>query len=103
MYAVIKTGGKQYRVQEKETIIVEKLEGAVGDAITMSEVLALGGDATTIGAPFIAGASVSGTIVKQGKGKKINGITYTKVKNTQRHYGHRQFETHVRIDSIVGA
>lgn len=100
MYAVIRAGGKQYRVQEKETVIVEKLEGNVGDTITLGEVLALGGDTPSFGAPIVAGASVTGTIVRQGKGKKLHAVTYVKVKNQQRHYGHRQLETHVRIDSI---
>ncbi|MES2460440.1 MAG: 50S ribosomal protein L21 [Armatimonadota bacterium] len=100
MYAVIRAGGKQYRVQENETIIVEKLDGGVGDAITLGEVLALGGDTPQFGSPIVSGAKVSGTIVRQGKGKKIHGYTYVKVKGQQRHYGHRQFETHVRIDKI---
>ena len=101
MYAIIRTGGKQYRVQENETVIVEKLEGAEGDAITLNEVLFLGGDSATFGSPTVDGASVSGTIVKQGKGKKIHGITYIKVKNHQRHYGHRQLQTTIRIDKIA--
>jgi large subunit ribosomal protein L21 len=101
MYAIIRAGGKQYRVQENETIIVEKQDGNVGDAVTLAEVLALGGETTQIGAPLVAGASVSGTITRQGKGKKIHGLTYIKVKNHQRHYGHRQFETHIRIDKIA--
>jgi large subunit ribosomal protein L21 len=101
MYAVIRAGGKQYRVQENETIIVEKLDGNVGEAVTLDEVLALGGDTTTIGLPLVQGASVSATITRQGKGKKIHGLTYIKVKNHQRHYGHRQFETHLHIDKIT--
>ena len=100
MYAVIRAGGKQYRVQENDTLIIEKIDGGVGDAITLGEVLATGGDTPQFGSPLVAGASVSGTIVRQGKGKKINGITYVKVKNIQRHYGHRQHQTHVRIDKI---
>ena len=103
MYAVIRTGGKQYRVQENDTIIVEKLAGEVGEAITLGDVLCVGGDTTTFGTPLVAGASVAGTIVKQGKGKKIDGLTYIKVKNHQRHYGHRQFETHIRIGAIQTA
>ena len=103
MYAVIRTGGKQYRVEQNDTIVVEKLEGNVGDAITLDEVLCVGGDSSTFGTPLVAGASVAGTIVKQGKGKKINGLTYVKVKNHQRHYGHRQFETHIRIGAIQAA
>lgn len=100
MYAVIRAGGKQYRVQENETIVIEKVEGAIGDSITIEEVLALGGDKPQFGSPTVSGAKVSGTIVRQGKGKKIHGYTYIKVKGHQRHYGHRQPETHVRIDKI---
>ena len=100
MYAVIRTGGKQYRIQENDTIAVEKLPGGVGEAVTLGEVLFLGGDSPKFGAPLVEGAKVTGTIVRQGKGKKIHGHTYIKVKNHQRHYGHRQHVTHVRIDKI---
>ena len=102
MYAVIRTGGKQYRVAAGDKIDVEKLDGEVGDAITIDDVLLIGGETTRVGLPIVTGASVTGTIVKQCKGKKINGITYIKVKQHQRHYGHRQFETHIRIDGING-
>ena len=97
MYAVIRTGGKQYRVSANDTIVVEKLDGEVGDAITIDDVLLIGGETTRVGLPIVTGASVTGTIVKQCK-----GITYIKVKQHQRHYGHRQFETHIRIDGING-
>ena len=100
MYAVIRAGGKQYRVQENDTIMVEKLEGNEGDAVTLDEVLFVGGDAPKFGAPLVDGARVTGKIVRQGKGKKIHGYTYIKVKNHQRHYGHRQLITHVRIEKI---
>jgi large subunit ribosomal protein L21 len=103
MYAVIRTGGKQYRVQENDTILIEKLEGAEGDTVTLGEVLCVGGtgeESPRFGAPLVSGASVSGTIVRQGKGKKIHGITYIKVKNHQRHYGHRQLITTVKINTI---
>lgn len=100
MYAVIRAGGKQYRVQEKDTIEVNKLAGEPGESITLDEVLFLGGDTPKFGAPLVAGAKVTGTILRQGKGKKIHGLTYIKVKNHQRHYGHRQLITHVRIDKI---
>ena len=102
MYAVIRAGGKQYRVQENETITIDKMEGSEGDTITLGEVLFLSGDTPRFGAPLVEGASVSGTIVKQGKSKKINGLTYIKVKNHQRHYGHRQQITQVRVDKIQG-
>jgi large subunit ribosomal protein L21 len=100
MYAVIRAGGKQYRVSEKDTIIIEKTDGAVGDSITLGDVLFVSGDSPRFGDPVVPGAKVTGTIVRQGKGKKIKGLTYVKVKAEQRHYGHRQFETHVRIEKI---
>jgi large subunit ribosomal protein L21 len=100
MYAVIRAGGKQYRVQENDTVILEKMEGNEGDADTLGEVLFVGGVNPQFGSPTVAGAKVSGTIVRQGKGKKIHGFTYIKVKNHQRHYGHRQHQTTVRIDQI---
>jgi large subunit ribosomal protein L21 len=100
MYAVIRAGGKQYRVTENQTIIIEKTEGEVGSAITLDEVLFVGGDAPQVGSPLVQNARVTGTIVKQGRGKKIKGFTYIKVKAHQRHYGHRQHETHVRIEKI---
>ena len=102
MYAVIRAGGKQYRVQENDTVILERMDGEVGDTITLDEVLATGGDSPRFGTPLVQGASVGATIIRQGKGKKIHGLTYIKVKNHQRHYGHRQYETHVRINSITG-
>ena len=101
MYAIIRTGGKQYRVQENETIIVEKLAGDADETVTIDDVLFVGGDVTKIGSPTVAGASVQATIVKQGKGPKIHGYTYVKVKGEQRHYGHRQEQTTLRIDSIT--
>jgi len=100
MYAVVRTGGKQYRVHENDIITIEKLDGEVGDTLTLDEVLFVGGDSPQIGAPTVAGAKVTGKILSQGKGKKIHGFTYIKVKNHQRHYGHRQFETRVRIEKI---
>jgi large subunit ribosomal protein L21 len=100
MYAVIRAGGKQYRVQENDTIIVDKLEGGEGDTITLDQVLFVSGDAPRFGAPLVDGARVMGKILRQGKGKKIHGYTYIKVKNHQRHYGHRQLITHVRIEKI---
>jgi large subunit ribosomal protein L21 len=100
MYAIIRAGGKQYRVQEKDTIHIEKTEGEEGTEITLNEVLCIGGENPQFGEPFVPGAKVTGTILKQGKGKKIKGFTYIKVKAHQRHYGHRQLRTTVRIDKI---
>ncbi len=102
MYAVIRTGGKQYRVASNDTVVVERLEGAVGDQVVIDDVLFVGGESPRAGSPTVAGATVTGTIVGQGKGKKIHGLTYIKVKGHQRHYGHRQYETRLRIDSIQG-
>jgi len=101
MYAVIRTGGKQYRVQENDTIVVEKLTTEVGETVSL-DVLALGGDTPKFGTPTVDGASVTATVVGQGKGKKIHGFTYVKVKGQQRHYGHRQEQTTLRIESIKG-
>lgn len=101
MYAVIRTGGKQYRIQEKDTVTIEKIEGAEGDTVTIDDVLFVGGDAPTFGTPTVPGAKVTATIVSQGKGKKIHGYTYIKVKQHQRHYGHRQLQTQLRIESIT--
>jgi large subunit ribosomal protein L21 len=100
MNAIIRTGGKQYRVQENDRLVVEKLPGEVGEEITLGDVLYLGGDTPRFGSPTVTGASVTGVIVRQGKGKKIHGYTYTKVKGTQRHYGHRQMETELKIKAI---
>jgi len=102
MYAVVRAGGKQYRVQENDTIIVNKLDGDEGDTITLGEVLYVGGDKPRFGAPLLEGVRVMGTIVRQGKDKKIHGLTYIKVKGHQRHYGHRQLITTVKIDKIEG-
>jgi large subunit ribosomal protein L21 len=100
MYAVIRAAGKQYRVQENDTLTINKIEGNEGDAVTLGEVLFVSGDSPRFGAPLVEGASVKGTIVRQGKDKKIHGFTYIKVKNHQRHYGHRQHITQIRIDKI---
>jgi large subunit ribosomal protein L21 len=100
MYAIVRTGGKQYRVEEQNILTVDKLDGAAGDAITIDEVLFVGGDSPKWGAPLVSGAKVSATIVEQAKAKKIDGFTYKAKKNIQRHWGHRQQITRIKIDSI---
>jgi large subunit ribosomal protein L21 len=100
MYAVIRAGARQYRVQEQDTIYLEKIDGNVGDTITVGDVLFVSGDSPRFGAPVVEGAKVTGTITAQTRDKKINGYTYIKVKNHQRHYGHRQLKTAVRIEKI---
>jgi len=100
MYAVIKTGGKQYKVAVGDEIFVEKLEGEAGDAITFDEVLAVGGDdGINVGAD--AKAKVSGEIVKQGKNKKVVVLKYKAKKGYRRKNGHRQPYTRVRITGIA--
>ncbi len=102
MYAVVKTGGKQYRVQKGDVIYVEKLDVEADQTITLEEVLAVGEDGkVTVGAPFVAGAKVTGRVVKNGKGKKINIITYRPKKGSARRVGHRQPYTKIEITEIA--
>jgi large subunit ribosomal protein L21 len=102
MFAVIKTGGKQYRVAAAETLEIEKLEGAAGEAVTFSDVLMLAGDGEAkVGAPFVAGASVLGEIVEQKRGKKVIVFKKRRRQNSRRKNGHRQDLTVVRITEIL--
>lgn len=101
MYAVIETGGKQYRVLEGDTIYVEKLGVETGEAVTFDKVIALGkDDGLVVGAPFVDGAKVSGKIVSNGKDKKIYVYKYKAKKNYRRKIGHRQPYTKVQIEKI---
>lgn len=101
MYAVIKTGGKQYRVEKGSFVYVEKLEAAAGDTVVFEDVLAIGEDGKVkVGAPYVAGATVTGTVEKNGKGKKLNIITYRPKKGSARRLGHRQPYTKVEITEI---
>ena len=101
MYAIVKTGGKQYRVTEGYTLAVEKLEGELNSTIELTEVLMVSGDAgLQVGKPTVDGAKVIATIVEHGKNKKINGFTYKPKKNEHRRYGHRQKHTKIKIVSI---
>lgn len=101
MYAVIKTGGKQYKVEEGDTIRVEKLAGEKGDTITFNEILMIGGDEYVIGSPVIDGAQVSATVVRQFKDKKIIVFKMKRRKRYRRKQGHRQELTEVRITGIA--
>ena len=102
MYAVIRTGGKQYRVAKDDVITIEKLAAEKGATVSFDEVLMVGGDgATKVGAPLVAGAKVTGTVLDQGKGEKILIFKKRRRKNSRRKNGHRQFETVVRIGDIV--
>ena len=102
MYAVIETGGKQYRVEANDTIYVEKLEANEGEEVTLDKVLVLGGEALKVGAPYVEGAKVTAKVEKNGKGKKINVFTYRSKKGSKRALGHRQPYTKLVIESIVG-
>ena len=101
MYAVIKTGGKQYRVSEGDRIRVEKLPGEVGDAIQLPEVLMLGGDKVAVGRPFVDGAKVDVKIVGQGRGKKIIVFKIKRRKSYRRKAGHRQAFTELKVTGIT--
>jgi large subunit ribosomal protein L21 len=100
MYAVIKTGGKQYRVSEGDRLRVEKLDGAVGTKIEFAEVLMLGGEKVAIGKPIVAGAKVSAEIVGQGLGKKIIVFKMKRRKRYRNKNGHRQPFTELRVGAI---
>ena len=102
MYAVIETGGKQYKVSEGDEIFIEKLELEDGATVTFDKVLAVGGETLSVGAPYVAGATVEASVVKSGKGKKIYVFKYKAKKNEKKKIGHRQAYTKVRITKIAG-
>ena len=104
MYAVIQTGGKQYRVKSGEQVKVEMLPAEVGAAVSFDRVLMLGeGDGVRVGAPFVDGAKVKATVVAQGRGEKVRIFKLRRRKHYAKTQGHRQAFTEVRIDEIVGA
>jgi len=104
MYAVIQSGGKQYRVKSGEQLRVEALAAAVGTAVSFDRVLLLGeGEAVRVGAPFVAGAEVKATVLAHGRGEKLRIFKLRRRKHYQKTQGHRQGYTEVRIDEIVGA
>ena len=103
MFAVIVTGGKQYKVNEGDTLFVEKLDKNEGDSVTFDKVLAVSAnDSLTVGAPYVDAASVKATVVKNGKAKKIHILKYKSKKDSKKKIGHRQPYTKVQITSIVG-
>ena len=104
MYAVIKTGGKQYRVSPGDLMVVEKLAGEPGANVSFGDVLMVGeGDAVTIGSPTVAGASVSATLVETRKGEKVKIFKKIRRQGYRRTRGHRQHETALRVVGITGA
>ena len=100
MFAVIRTGGKQYKVVKDDVISIEKLDGDAGSAVTFGEVLMLGGEAVKAGAPLVSGASVSAEILEQGKGEKVIAFKKRRRKDSRKKRGHRQCFTKVKITDI---
>src|ERR1041385_8958922 len=101
MYAVIETGGKQYRAAEKDVLRVEKLDASVGDEVTLDRVLLLSGeDGVRVGAPYVEGATVTARVVRQAKGRKIVGFKFKAKKNERKKFGHRQYFTELIVQAI---
>ena len=103
MYAVIKTGGKQYRVEEGASLRVEKIDADEGSKVEFDEVLLVGnGSDVKVGRPFVDGGKVSATIEEQGRGRKVEIVKFKRRQGYKRTHGHRQAFTRLRIDSISG-
>jgi len=100
MYAIIETGGKQIKVVEGQEVYIEKLNFDADQEVTFDKVLFVGGSDVKVGSPLVAGATVTGTVVKQGRGKKITVFKYKPKKNNHRKLGHRQPYTKVVIGKI---
>ena len=103
MYAVIKTGGKQYRVAPGEKLKVEQIPADVGAAVILDQVLLVGeGESVRLGQPTVAGATVKATVLAHGRGEKLRIFKMRRRKHYQKHQGHRQNYTELRIEAIVG-
>lgn len=102
MFAVIVTGGKQYKVAEGDVIFVEKLGVAEGEQVTFDKVLAVSGETLSVGTPYVDGATVVAKVVKNGKSKKIDVIKYKPKKNEKKKIGHRQAYSKIQIEKIEG-
>jgi len=103
MYAVIRTGGKQHRVEPGRSVRVDRLTGAVGDSVELNEVLLVGGEGDArVGQPLVAGARAVGTITAQGRGPKLRVFKMKRRKNYRRRSGHRQDFTEIRVEKIEG-
>ncbi|MDQ2954689.1 MAG: 50S ribosomal protein L21 [Pseudomonadota bacterium] len=101
MFAVIKTGGLQYRVIEDQVLKVGKIRGEPGEIVQLGEVMMLGGDTPQLGAPMVSGASVAVEVIQQGRGKKVIAFKKRRRKNSRRRRGHRQEFTLIRISEIL--
>jgi large subunit ribosomal protein L21 len=104
MYALVKTGGKQYKVAPGEKLKIERIPADVGAEVTLDQVLMIvgEGDSVRLGQPIVAGAAVKATVVSQGRGEKVKIFKMRRRKHYQKHQGHRQNYTELRIDSIAG-
>ncbi|GAB3070809.1 50S ribosomal protein L21 [Salinicoccus sesuvii] len=100
MFAIIETGGKQIRVEEGQTIYVEKLSVEAGEDFTFDKVLFVGGESVKVGVPTVEGATVSATVEKHGRGKKIDVVKFKRRKNYKRKQGHRQPYTKLTVGKI---
>lgn len=101
MYAIVKTGGKQFKAKQDDVLIVEKIEGEPGTAVEFGEVVLFAdGDQVTVGSPLVQGAKVTGTIVRQAKGPKIDAFNYKAKKNERKRWGHRQPQTHIKVTGV---
>lgn len=100
MYAIIQTGGKQVKVEEGQTIFVEKLDAQEGETVTFDQVVFVGGENAKVGTPFVEGATVEATVEKQGRGKKITIYRYRRRKDSHRKQGHRQPYTRLTVNAI---
>ncbi len=101
MFAVFKTGGKQYRVAAEDVLKVDKVKGEPGEIVEFGEVLVVGGEAVTLGAPTVAGATVAAEVLEQGRGAKVIAFKKRRRKNSRRKIGHRQEFTLLRITEIL--
>ena len=103
MYAVVESGGKQHRVIEGETLKVEKLDLATGESLTFDQVLMVGeGESVKIGAPYVAGSSVTAEVVSHGRHEKVTIVKFRRRKHHRKQMGHRQWYTELKITSIAG-
>ena len=102
MKAIIVTGGKQYCVSEGDTLFIEKLEAAEGSVVTFDKVLAVSAEDFKAGTPYVEGATVTASVIKTGKGKKIYVMKYKAKKNEKKKIGHRQDYTKIQIEKIEG-
>lgn len=101
MYAIVKTGGKQFMAKQDGVLIVEKIEGEPGTVVELGEVVLFAdGDNVTVGSPLVQGAKVTGTIVRQAKGPKIDAFNYKAKKNERKRWGHRQPQTHIKVTGV---